>query len=131
MDAKHSQVASSHLLTTDCYLSWDNAFSHLPRFNLKDLAQKILTECIILFKFLFTLFIGTVNSIQVAKDRAVEGLVLTGSKFVLSILGQGNSGPVTKQLLKPFKPGESRLEGLQTKQTESGLYILSDAVRNN
>lgn len=71
------------------------------------------------------------KSIQVAKDRAVEGLVLTGSKFALSILGQGNSGPVTKQLLKPFKPGESRLEGLQTKQTESGLYILSDGVRNN
>lgn len=67
-------------------------------------------------------------TIAVAKDRAVEGLVLTGSKFVLSILGQGNSGPVTKQLLKSFKPGESRLEGLPTKQTESGLYILSDGI---
>ena len=54
--------------------------------------------------------------------------MLTGSKFALSVLGQGKSGPVSKQLLKPFKPGESRLDGLQTKQTESGLYILSDAV---
>lgn len=65
---------------------------------------------------------------QVAKDRAVEGLVLTGSKFALSVLGQGKAGPVSKQLLKPFKPGESRLDQLPTKQTESGLYIISDAV---
>lgn len=66
--------------------------------------------------------------LQVAKDRAVEGLVLTGSKFALSVLGQGKSGPVAKHLLKPFKPGESRLNELQTKETESGLYVLSDAV---
>ncbi|KAG0569774.1 hypothetical protein KC19_6G115700 [Ceratodon purpureus] len=67
-------------------------------------------------------------TIAVAKDRAVEGLVLTGSKFALSVLGQGKSGPVAKQLLKPFKPGESRLDGLQIKQTDSGLNVLSDAV---
>lgn len=54
--------------------------------------------------------------------------MLTGSKFALSVLGQGKAGPVSKQLLKPFKPGESRMSGLQTKETESGLYILSDAV---
>lgn len=75
-------------------------------------------------------FLTPENSmLQVAKDRAVEGLVLTGSKFVLNILGQGKSGPVSKQLLKSFKPGESRLEGLQTKETESDSHILLDAVR--
>jgi hypothetical protein len=67
---------------------------------------------------------------QVAKDRAVEGIVLTGSKFALSVLGQGKNSAETKQLLKPFKPGESRLEGLQTKETESGQHILSDAVKH-
>jgi len=67
-------------------------------------------------------------TIAVAKDRAVEGLVLTGSKFALSVLGQGKNSAETKQLLKPFKPGESRLEGLQTKETESGQCILSDAI---
>lgn len=67
-------------------------------------------------------------TIAVAKDRAVEGLVLTGSKFALSVLGQGKNSAETKQLLKPFKPGESRLEGLQTKETESGQCVLSDAI---
>lgn len=67
-------------------------------------------------------------TIAVAKDRAVEGLILTGSKFAISVLGQGKSGPVSKQLLKPFKPGENRLDGLTTKQAESGLYYLSDAI---
>lgn len=67
-------------------------------------------------------------TIAVAKDRAVEGLVLTGSKFALTVLGQGKAGPVSKQLLKPFAPGESRLDGLETKQTESGLNVLSDGI---
>jgi flavin reductase (DIM6/NTAB) family NADH-FMN oxidoreductase RutF len=58
----------------------------------------------------------------------VEGLVLVGGKFVLNVLGQGKSAAVSKQLLKPFKPGENRFGELPTKQTESGNTILADAV---
>lgn len=67
--------------------------------------------------------------IQVAKDRAVESLVLPGGKFVLNVLGQGKTGPIMKQLLKPFKPGEPRFEGLDVKEASNGAKILSDAVK--
>lgn len=67
-------------------------------------------------------------TIAVAKERAVEGLVLVGGKFVLNVLGQGKSAAASKQLLKPFKPGENRFGELPTKQTESGNTILVDAI---
>ncbi len=54
--------------------------------------------------------------------------MLVGGKFVLNVLGQGKSAAVSKQLLKPFKPGENRFGELPTKQTESGNTILADAV---
>lgn len=64
-----------------------------------------------------------------AKDRALEGLVLEGGRFTLNVLGQDNAGKVSKQLLKPFKPGEPRLQGLETQETEGGGVVLNDAVR--
>lgn len=67
-------------------------------------------------------------TIAVAKDRAVESLVLPGGKFVLNVLGQGKTGPIMKQLLKPFKPGEPRFEGLDVKEASNGAKILSDAI---
>ncbi|GAQ79906.1 Flavin reductase-like FMN-binding protein [Klebsormidium nitens] len=67
-------------------------------------------------------------TVAVAKDRAVEGLVLEGGRFTLNVLGQDNAGKVSKQLLKPFKPGEARLQGLETQETESGGVVLNDAI---
>lgn len=67
-------------------------------------------------------------TIAVAKDRAVESLLLPGGKFVLNVLGQGKVTAVTKQLLKPFKPGEARFEGLNTKEASNGGKILLDAI---
>jgi hypothetical protein len=64
----------------------------------------------------------------VAKDRAVEGLVLEGGRFTLNVLGQDNASKVSKQLLKPFKPGEPRLKELETEESKAGGAILKDAV---
>eukprot|EP00252_Welwitschia_mirabilis_P022467 TRINITY_DN6080_c0_g1_i1.p1 TRINITY_DN6080_c0_g1~~TRINITY_DN6080_c0_g1_i1.p1 ORF type:complete len:707 (+),score=123.29 TRINITY_DN6080_c0_g1_i1:175-2295(+) len=67
-------------------------------------------------------------TVAVAKDRAVESLILPGSKFVINVLGQGKSSAMMKQLLKPFKPGEPRMEGLETKQAKCGGKIIVDAI---
>eukprot|EP01018_Ginkgo_biloba_P021910 Gb_29526 [translate_table: standard] len=67
-------------------------------------------------------------TLAVAKDRAVESLILPGGKFVLNVLGEGRSAATIKQLLKPFKPGDPRFEGLQTKRANSGGRILLDAI---
>lgn len=67
-------------------------------------------------------------TLAVAKDRALESLILPGSKFILNVLGEGKSSSIMKQLLKPFKPGEPRFEGLKTKQGSSGGRILLDAI---
>ena len=67
---------------------------------------------------------------QVAKERAVESLLLPGGKFVLNVLGQGKVAPITKQLLKPFKPGEPRYGELNTKESKNGGRILLDAVKS-
>lgn len=67
-------------------------------------------------------------TLAVAKDRAVESLVLPGGKFVINVLGEGKSSPTMKQLLKPYKPGEPRFSGLQTKEASNGCKILLDAI---
>lgn len=67
-------------------------------------------------------------TLAVAKDRAVESLILPGSKFILNVLGEGKSSSIMKQLLKPFKPGEPRFEGLKTEPASSGGRILLDAI---
>ncbi|BBM97221.1 protein MpFLV1 [Marchantia polymorpha subsp. ruderalis] len=67
-------------------------------------------------------------TIAVAKDRAVEGLVLVGARFVVNVLGQNKSNAVAKQLLKPFLPGENRMEGLETTVASNGGLILKDAI---
>ncbi|CAI5536631.1 unnamed protein product [Closterium sp. Naga37s-1] len=69
------------------------------------------------------------TSPQVAKERALESLVLVGGKFALSVLGEKNVGAVSKQLLKPFQPGEPRFGDLPTKQASNSATILADAVR--
>jgi flavin reductase (DIM6/NTAB) family NADH-FMN oxidoreductase RutF/flavodoxin len=67
-------------------------------------------------------------TVAVAKDRAVEGLVLEGGRFTLNVLGQDNASKVSKQLLKPFKPGEPRLKELETEESKAGGAILKDAI---
>ncbi|KAJ7566992.1 hypothetical protein O6H91_02G127500 [Diphasiastrum complanatum] len=67
-------------------------------------------------------------TIAVAKDRAVESLVLPGGRFVLNVLGEGKTAPVVKQLLKAFKPGESRFGELQTIEADNGGRIIADAI---
>eukprot|EP00249_Psilotum_nudum_P006453 c19779_g1_i1 orf=449-2638(-) len=67
-------------------------------------------------------------TVAVAKERAVESLVLPGGRFVLNVLGKGKSAAICKQLLKQFKPGEFRFEGLQTKEAKDGGQILLDAI---
>ena len=54
-------------------------------------------------------------TVAVKKDRAVESLLVTGNKFVVNILSDGNHKLLMKQLLKPFKPGEDRFTGLDIK----------------
>ncbi|KAG6548602.1 hypothetical protein Mapa_010091 [Marchantia paleacea] len=73
-------------------------------------------------------FVPAGVTIAVAKDRAVEGLVLVGARFVLNVLGQNKSNAVAKQLLKPFQPGENRMEGLETTVASNGGLILKDAI---
>uniref|UniRef100_A0A0C9RLY5 TSA: Wollemia nobilis Ref_Wollemi_Transcript_11734_2825 transcribed RNA sequence n=1 Tax=Wollemia nobilis TaxID=56998 RepID=A0A0C9RLY5_9CONI len=67
-------------------------------------------------------------TLAVAKDRAVESLILPGGKFVLNVLGEGKSSATMKQLLKPYKPGEPRFGGLQTKEASNGGRVLLDAI---
>jgi flavin reductase (DIM6/NTAB) family NADH-FMN oxidoreductase RutF len=50
--------------------------------------------------------------VAVKKDRAVENLMNSGSQFVVNILAEGDHKRLMKQLLKAFKPGEDRFEGL-------------------
>eukprot|EP00850_Spirogloea_muscicola_P021222 SM000241S08511 [mRNA] locus=s241:361:5714:+ [translate_table: standard] len=67
-------------------------------------------------------------TIAVAKERAVEGLVLPGGAFVLNVLGATKAGPVSKQLLKSFTPGERRFGDLATTPADNGCTILNDAI---
>ena len=67
-------------------------------------------------------------TVAVAKDRAVESLMHTGSKFVLNILPEGNHIPTMKHFLKPFAPGEDRFVGIETELTEDSQPILKDAL---
>ncbi|MEL6815593.1 MAG: flavin reductase, partial [Cyanobacteria bacterium J06598_3] len=67
-------------------------------------------------------------TVSVAKDRAVEGLMHTGSDFVLNILAEGKHLGPMKHFLKPFGPGEDRFEGVATRETEDGQLILEDAI---
>eukprot|EP00897_Mesotaenium_endlicherianum_P006389 jgi/Mesen1/5779/ME000293S04930 len=65
-------------------------------------------------------------TLAVAKERAVEGILLQGGQFVLNVLGQDKAGPISKQLLKPFAPGETRYGDLPVRPgSASGASIAS------
>jgi flavorubredoxin/flavin reductase (DIM6/NTAB) family NADH-FMN oxidoreductase RutF len=67
-------------------------------------------------------------TVAVAKDRAVEGLLYTGRSFVLNILAEGQHLGLMKHFLKPFGPGENRFEGVETRQTDDGQLVLTEAI---
>jgi flavorubredoxin/flavin reductase (DIM6/NTAB) family NADH-FMN oxidoreductase RutF len=67
-------------------------------------------------------------TIAIAKDRAVESLMYSGSSFVLNILKEGNHIGLMKQFLKPFSPGEDRFGGVAVQEAASGSQILTDAL---
>lgn len=67
-------------------------------------------------------------TVAVAKDRAVEGLMHTGDDFVLNILAEGKHLGPMKHFLKPFKPGEDRFGGVETRETEDGQLVLKEAI---
>ncbi|MGB3296934.1 MAG: diflavin flavoprotein [Phormidesmis sp.] len=67
-------------------------------------------------------------TVAVAKDRAIEGLLHKGSDFALNILSEGKQTGSMKHFLKPFAPGESRFEGVETTESENGQIVLSDAI---
>jgi flavorubredoxin/flavin reductase (DIM6/NTAB) family NADH-FMN oxidoreductase RutF len=67
-------------------------------------------------------------TVAVAKDRAVEGLMYTGSSFVLNILAEGKHLGPMKHFLKPFAPGADRFEGVATRETEGGQLVLEEAI---
>jgi len=64
-------------------------------------------------------------TVAVAKDRAVESLVLTGSQFCLNILAAGSEKAAMRALLKPFAPGADRFGELETQPApRSGAPVL-------
>ena len=64
-------------------------------------------------------------TVAVAKERAIEGLVLPGAQFVLNVLASGAEKPVYKALARQFAPGEDRFAELETRVSErSGALIL-------
>ncbi|GAB4823919.1 hypothetical protein N2152v2_010965 [Parachlorella kessleri] len=68
-------------------------------------------------------------TVAVKKDRAVESMLLVGSKFVLNVLAEGKEKEATKQMLKPFKPGEDRFAGIEVQESEkTGAPILPQAA---
>ena len=67
-------------------------------------------------------------TVAVAKERAVESLLHTGSKFVLNILPEGKHLGLMKHFLKPFTPGEDRFVGITTEEADNGCPILTDAL---
>ncbi|ELR99121.1 diflavin flavoprotein [Gloeocapsa sp. PCC 73106] len=67
-------------------------------------------------------------TIAVAKERAIESLLYSGSVFVLNVLEQGKHLGLMKHFLKPFAPGEDRFEGVDMAIAPNGCPILQDAL---
>ena len=53
-------------------------------------------------------------TVSVKRDRAIESLLTPGRPFVVNVLAEGKDKPLVKQLLRPFKPGEDRFQGIDT-----------------
>jgi len=67
-------------------------------------------------------------TIAVAKERAIESLLYSGTPFVLNILQEGQHIALMKHFLKPFTPGEDRFANIETTKAENGGPILAEAL---
>jgi flavin reductase (DIM6/NTAB) family NADH-FMN oxidoreductase RutF len=67
-------------------------------------------------------------TIAVAKERAIESLLYSGTPFVLNILQEGQHLALMKHFLKPFSPGEDRFANIETTKAENGGPILAEAL---
>ncbi|MEO1430737.1 MAG: diflavin flavoprotein [Cyanobacteria bacterium J06633_8] len=67
-------------------------------------------------------------TIAVAKDRALESLMHSGSGFVLNVLKEGSHLGMMKHFLKPFSPGQDRFTGVETEEASNGSPALTDAL---
>ena len=67
-------------------------------------------------------------TVAVAKERAIESLMHSGTKFALNILQEGNHLGLMKHFLKPFEPGEDRFAGIEYTEADNGCPILKDAL---
>jgi flavin reductase (DIM6/NTAB) family NADH-FMN oxidoreductase RutF len=68
-------------------------------------------------------------TVAVKEDRAVEGLLPVGNRFVLNVLAEGKDKAIMKAMLKGFGPGEDRFAGLQVESSEgTGAVIFPEAA---
>lgn len=67
-------------------------------------------------------------TIAVAKERAIESLLYSGSPFVLNILEEGKHIGLMKHFLKPFGPGEDRFQNVNLDTANNGSPILTDSL---
>ncbi len=67
-------------------------------------------------------------TVAVAKDRAIESLLYTGSEFVLNIMAEGRHSGLMKHFLKPFAPGEDRFVEIEWEEGENGSPILKESL---
>jgi flavorubredoxin/flavin reductase (DIM6/NTAB) family NADH-FMN oxidoreductase RutF len=67
-------------------------------------------------------------TIAVAKERAIESLLYIGDTFAVNVLSEGDRSGLMKHFVKSFAPGEDRLAGVETQETENGCPILNDAL---
>ena len=67
-------------------------------------------------------------AIAVAKDRAIESLLLVEDCFVLNVLEEGTYQPLMKHFLKRFPPGADRFAGIDTRAAQNGCPILAQAL---
>ena len=67
-------------------------------------------------------------TISIAKDRAIETLLLRDDRFAINVLAAGRQNQLMKQFLQPFPPGADRFEGLELDTSPAGQPILPEAL---
>ncbi len=65
-------------------------------------------------------------TIAIAKERAIESLLHSGSKFALNILAEGKHQEYMKHFRKNFAPGEDRFAGFVTTTADNGCVVFAE-----
>lgn len=65
-------------------------------------------------------------TVAVAKERAIESMLVRDDRFVLNILGEGNS--LQKHFLKDFAPAENRFAAVETETANNGCPLLKASL---